>query len=45
MSNVHGTMGSDKESGDESPIYSDGAAEGKDEVAEGDQGEQFWKEL
>ena len=44
MSSVHETMGSDEESGDESPIYSD-AAEGKDEatrVEEGDQGEQFW---
>ena len=45
MSDVHGTMGSDNDSDDESPIYSDEVVEGNDEdgdLAEGDQGEQYW---
>ena len=45
MSDVRGTMGSDNDLDDESPVYSE---EGNDDagatITDGDQGEQFWRD-
>ena len=44
MSDVRGTMGSDSDSDDESPVYSEeGNVEGG-AITDGEQGEQFWRD-
>jgi hypothetical protein len=42
MTDVHGTLGSDSSSDNESPVYSAGDDE-ETGMEEGDHGEQFWK--